>query len=236
MNNNEVFYSQETQQGINRFITKSFGWMVIGLLISASSAFFIVNNPFLLRMVYGNSFGPWVLMIGQVFLAYTLRPNPEKMENSTSYIVKFSLYSLFTGFTFAILSLIYTSTSIVQAFVTTAALFGILTIYGYTTKRDLTKLGNILMPALLGVIVLSVLNALIFRSSGMSFVMTIITLVIFIGLTMYDMQKIKSYYLYFEHATHLHTSLSISCALELYLDFINLFISILRLFGSRSND
>lgn len=234
--NNEVFYSQETQQGINRFIAKSFLWMIIGLLISAGSAFFILKNPSLLRLVYGNSFGPWVLMLGQLFLAYTLRPNPEKMENSVSYISKFSLYSLFTGFTFAVLSLVYTRTSIVQAFLTTAALFGILTIYGYTTKRDLTKLGSILMPALLGVFVLSLLNAFLFRSSGMEFALQIGIMIIFIGLTMYDMQKIKAYYLYFENATHLHTSLAISCALELYLDFINLFISILRLFGSRSND
>lgn len=234
--NNETIYSQETQQGINRFIAKSFLWMIVGLLISAGSAYFILHNPYLLRMVYGNSFGPFVLMIGQLFLAYTLRPNPEKMENSVSYIAKFSLYSLFTGFTFAVLSLIYTRTSIVQAFLTTSALFAILAIYGYTTKRDLTKLGNLLMPALLGVIILSVLNSLLFRSVGLSLVMTIVTLVIFVGLTMYDMQKIKAYYLYFESATHMHTSLSISCALELYLDFINLFISILRLFGSRSND
>lgn len=233
--NNETFYSQETQQGINRFIAKSFLWMIVGLLISAGSAFFILKNPALLRIVYGTSFGPFVLMIGQMILAYTLRPNPEKMENSASYIAKFSLYSVFTGFTFAVLALVYTSTSIVQAFLTTAALFALLAIYGYTTKRDLTKLGNILLPALLGVIVLSILNAVIFRSQTMSLVMTVVTLIIFVGLTMYDMQKIKAYYLYFEHATNLHTSLSISCALELYLDFINLFISILRLFGSRND-
>lgn len=230
--NNEVMLSQESQQGLNRFVARSFMWMIIGLLISAVSALFIIENPAILRFVYGSRFGVMALMIVQMILAYTLRPNPEKMENSVSYIAKFSVYSIFTGFTFAVVAMIYTATSIVQAFLTTAALFAILTIYGYTTKRDLTKIGTMMRPALLAVIVLSVVNMFL-RSNPMTFLLTIATLVIFIGLAMYDMQKIKAYYLYFESATHMHTSLSISCALELYLDFINIFLSILRLFGTR---
>ncbi|MBS4761313.1 Bax inhibitor-1/YccA family protein [Carnobacteriaceae bacterium zg-ZUI252] len=226
-----TIYSAE-QQNLNRFISKTFMWMIAGLLISAVSAFFVINNPVILRFVYGSRFGVFALMIVQMILAYTLRPNPEKMENSSAYIAKFTAYSFLTGITFAVIALVYTTTSIVQAFVTTAALFAILAIYGYTTKRDLTKLGNILLPALLGLIVLSVINMFI-GSTGMSFVLTVVTVVIFVGLTMYDMQKIKVYYLYFEHATHLHASLAISCALELYLDFINLFLSVLRLFGTR---
>lgn len=226
--------SLEQQKGINRFIAKSLSWMIGGLLISALSAFILLNNPQILKIVVVNRIFHFGIIGAQIFLAVSLRINPAKLENAGSYIFKFVLYSMLTGITFAIVSLIYAQESIVKAFISAAALFAILCIYGYTTKRDLTKLGNFLLPVLMGVLVVTLLNVFFFKSNGLELALSVLTMVIFIGLTMYDMQKIKSIYLYFEHAPSTHTSLSIGCALELYLDFINLFLSILRIFG-RSN-
>lgn len=230
---NSNIYSLEQQKGINRFIAKSMSWMIGGLLISALSAFILLNSPQLLRL-FANRLAYFGLFIVQIFLAVSLRINPAKLENAGSYIFKFVLYSMLTGVTFAMVSLVYSRDAIVKAFISTAALFAILCIYGYTTSRDLTKLGNFLFPILLGVVVVSVLNVFFFQSKGLDFALSILTMIIFIGITMYDMQKIKSIYLYFENSPSTHTSLSIGCALELYLDFINLFLSILRIFG-RSN-
>ncbi|MBF0779711.1 MULTISPECIES: Bax inhibitor-1/YccA family protein [unclassified Granulicatella] len=228
---NNTVYSVEQQRGINRFIAKSFSWMIGGLLISALSAYILLNTRELLYMIVSNRLAYFGLIIAQLVLAYGLRIDPAKLENTGSYMFKFILYSMLTGVTFSVVALVYTSQSIIQAFVSTAALFAILCLYGYSTSKDLTKLGHFLFPVLIGVIVVSVLNILFFRSSGMGLVLSILTMIIFIGLTMYDMQKIKSIYLYFEGVPSVHTSLSIGCALELYLDFINLFLSVLRIFG-----
>lgn len=231
---NNVILTNDEQKALNQFVAKSFMWMIVGLLVSAASAFYLLQTPQLLKIGL-TQFGMLGIVIVQAVLAYQLRIDVEKLTNRTMYMVKFIAYALLTGYTFAIVSLVYASASIVQAFITTAGLFGILALYGYTTKRDLTKIGTMMIPALLGSVVVMLLNALFFRSEGMSFVLSIVMIVIFVGLTMYDMQKLKSYYLYFSHQPQTHTSLSIACALELYLDFINLFLSILRIFGKRKD-
>lgn len=218
------------QQGLNRFLAKSLLWMMVGLLVSTASAYVLLRMPYVLYTILNNRLLYFGLFIVQLFLAYSLRVDPSRLEQSASYITKFMLYSTLTGFTFAVVSLVYLETSIVQAFISTAALFAMLSIFGYTTKKDLTRMGTFLLTTLLGVIIISIVN-FFFYSSLLSFILSTVTLVIFSGLTMYDMQKLKALYLFFENSPTLHTSLSIACALELYLDFINIFLSILRLFG-----
>lgn len=219
------------QQALNRFTTKTFLWMGLGLLVSAVSAYAILTIPMLSFLVFGNGLSMWVIFIAQLFLAYSLRIDDRKLEGAAQYIVKFVLYAVLTGVTFATVTMIYAQQTIFQAFISTAALFAMLAMYGYTTKRDLSKLGVMLAPALIGIIIISVLNVIFFKSTAVELVLSIASMVVFVGLTMYDMQKIKYMYARYAQYPTMHTSLSIAMALQLYLDFINLFLSILRIFG-----
>lgn len=220
-----------TQQGMNRFLTKTYGWMVIGLLLSSLSAYVLISTRVLLRAVLSNQLIYWGLIIAQLVLAYTMRIDERKLENTMSYMVKFVAYTLLTGVTFATVSLVYAQATIVQAFVSTAGLFGLLTAFAFTTKRDLSKIGTMASFALIGIIIVSLLNVFIFKSNVMELILAIVTMVVFVGLTMWDTQRMMHAYRYYENRPSTHGALSIALALKLYLDFINLFLSILRIFG-----
>jgi uncharacterized protein len=143
----------------------------------------------------------------------------------------FWIYAALMGVTFASIGLVYTHASIARVFLISAVAFGSLSLYGYTTKRDLTGMGSFLFMGLIGLIVASLVN-MFFASSAMSFALSIIGVLVFTGFTAYDSQKIKE--MYFEGDTHqVMTAKAINGALRLYLDFVNLFLSLLRLFGSR---
>jgi FtsH-binding integral membrane protein len=141
-------------------------------------------------------------------------------------------YAALNGVTLSMIFLVYTGSSIVSAFGITAITFGIMCIYGYFTKADLTQFRAMLTMGLIGIIVLSLVNIFL-RSSGMDWFISILSLVIFLGLTAYDMQKLKAYYFGTEGNMALRGNLGIIGALGLYLDFVNLFLTILRLFGRR---
>jgi FtsH-binding integral membrane protein len=136
------------------------------------------------------------------------------------------------GMSLSFIFLAYTMGSIVGVFVSSAAMFGLMAIMGYTTNTDLTKMGSILMMALIGIIVASLINMFL-KSDGMSYIISIVSVIIFTGLTAYDVQKLKNIGAGVEYGTEATAKLSIIGALTLYLDFINLFLALLRLFGNR---
>lgn len=227
----ENIYSVEQIKGLNKFVTKTYLWMIYGLLMSCASAYILLSTPSLLYPILTNRLFYFGIIIAQLVLAVSLRIDSRKMENAMSYIVKFTLYTVLTGVTFSVIALVYARESIVGAFISTAGLFGFLCLYGFTTKRDLTKLGTILFPALIGIIAISFINLIFLHSSTTELFLAVATMIVFVGITAYDAQKMKAFYFYFESDQNKQTSLSIAFALTLYLDFINLFLSLLRIFG-----
>mgnify|MGYP001009372209 FL=1 len=218
-------------EGVNSYISKVFGCMFIGLLVTALSAFCVLNSGALLVMIFTNRILFFGLLIGEFVLVAYLSGRVTKMSY-TSAILMFALYSVINGITVSIVFFAYTLDSISYTFVIAALTFGIMSVYGAVTKTDLTSAGNILCMALLGLIVLSVVNWFV-NSSAVQWVVSLVGLFVFLGLTAYDTQKLKSYYYAAGDDIELRNKLAISGALSLYLDFINLFLKLLRLFGKR---
>jgi uncharacterized protein len=181
------------------------------------------------KAVFG---GPlmWITMLVTFGLVFFMSFRLHKLSPAAAQAT-FWIYAILMGVTFSSLGLVYTHGSIARVFLITAVAFGSLSLYGYTTKRDLTGMGSFLFMGLIGIVVASVVNIFL-ASSALSFALSIIGVLVFTGLTAYDSQKIKE--MYFEGDNHqVMTAKAINGALQLYLDFVNLFLSLLRLFGSR---
>ena len=208
-------------------VAKSFLFMVVALIITAVAS--LTTSPLVAyRMLTGNGF--FVLLIAE--LAIVMVSNWAVSKNNAILAgVLFAVYSYLTGVTFSILFLAYTTASITIIFLVTAAIFGIMAIYGLVTKKDLSSAGSILMMGLIGIIIVSAVNLLLLKSSMVDTVICAIGVLIFVGLTAYDTQKIKRLVAISNDSNFL--SLALLGALELYLDFINLFLKLLRLFGKK---
>ena len=208
-------------------VAKSFLFMVVALIITAVAS--LTTSPLVAyRMLTGNRF--FVLLIAE--LAIVMVSNWAVSKNNAILAgVLFAVYSYLTGVTFSILFLAYTTASITIIFLVTAAIFGIMAIYGLVTKKDLSSAGSILMMGLIGIIIVSAVNLLLLKSSMVDTVICAIGVLIFVGLTAYDTQKIKRLVAISNDSNVL--SLALLGAFELYLDFINLFLKLLRLFGKK---
>lgn len=234
-------YTEEkigVNSGLPSFMSKIYAWMAGGILLSALTVYTILYtftplaNAFWWLMTVTNGWAIYGFIILELFLVFSFRFNPEKVQPTSNYALKFIAYSFVNGLTLAIVLLMYTEASIFNAFISTFALFGAMSIIGFITKKDLSKLGGILLSMLIGLIISSVINLFLFRSSTVDFVLSIITVLIFTGLTAYDTQKCKAIYATYGGTKSIN-GLAIVCALELYLDFINLFLGLLRIFGKR---
>lgn len=228
----------EVKSGFPSFMSKIYAWMAGGILLSTVTVYTIlytfspIANAFWNLMEATNGWAAYGFIILELVLVFSFRFNPEKMQHTANYATKFLAYSIVNGVTLAIILLMYTEASILNAFISTFALFVVMSAIGFITKRDLSKLGGILFSMLIGLIIASVINLFLLRSSTADFILSIITVIIFTGLTAYDTQKCKAIYAQYGETTTV-SSLAIICALELYLDFINLFLGILRIFGNR---
>lgn len=224
-----------TIKGMNTFIAKVYGWMFLGLLLTAAVALYTVSNENLIFAILTNRVLFYGLMIGEVILVSVLSARITRMKFSSA-VTMFLVYAAVNGLTLSIILLVFTGESIASAFGITALTFGVMSIYGYVTRTDLTRFRSILFMGLIGLVVLSLVNIFL-RSSGMEWFISMLSLFVFLGLTAYDMQKLKSYYFGTQGNISLRNNLGIIGALGLYLDFINLFITFLRLFGrSRSRN
>jgi FtsH-binding integral membrane protein len=214
------------EESARTFMARVYQWMVAGLAVTGVTAFVVARSPALLEavmpMLPAILIGKLVLVIAFSFLASRV---------STPVAAgMFLLYSFSTGLVFSILALVYAQASIALAFGVTAAMFGAMSIYGTVTKKDLSSWGAFLMMGLIGVIVASIINIFV-GSDGMSWVISCAIVVIFTGLTAYDTQKLRQI-----HASSGYSSagaLAINGALILYLDFVNLFLAILKLLGRK---
>ncbi len=211
------------------FIGKVYRWMGLGLLLTAISAYFVVNTDFVYTLA-SNSILFYGLILGELGLVIYLSARIQKMSAeaaTTSFIV----YSVLNGVTLSVILLVYTGASIASTFMTTALTFGVMSAYGYFTKRDLTSMGSYLRMGLIGIIIASIIN-LFWANSTMYWIISYVGVLVFVGLTAYDTQKIKKLGAVVE-GVQVTQKMAIMGALMLYLDFINLFLMLLRILGDR---
>jgi FtsH-binding integral membrane protein len=210
------------------FVRSVYGWMFGGLLTTAFAALWVVMSPAMQRLVLETPFVRGGLMIAEIGIVFWLSFRIRVMAPSTA-AAAFLVYSLLNGLTLSVIFWAYTGGSITMAFVTAAGMFAAMSVYGMVTKRDLTSIGSFFMMGLFGIIICMLINFFL-KSDGMSFVISILGVFIFLGLTAWDNQKLKA----MATATGPQLeSFAVIGALMLYLDFINLFLFMLRLFGGR---
>lgn len=207
-------------------------WMTLALAITGFASFVVASSPMLLQAVFGNRLVFWGLIIAEFALVVMLSARIHKMTAPTATMM-FIVYSLLNGVVLSSIFLLYTAQSIANVFFITAGTFGVMSVYGMVTKSDLSKIGNICFMALIGLIIATVVNMFL-KSEGMMLVVSYIGVLIFVGLTAYDTWKIKNdIRQYGTEVNDMTQKLALMGALSLYLDFVNLFLYLLRIFGNR---
>ena len=225
---------QHSLEAFGVLMRKVYVWMALALGITGLTAYGVANSPQILNLVYSNQAVFWVLIIAEFGLVIGLSAAIHKLSFATAAIM-FVVYSVLNGVMLSSVFLLYTEGSIAKTFFITAGAFVGLALVGYTTKRDLSGVGKFLIFALLGLIIASVVN-MFTKSSGFDFVISIVGVLIFAGLIAYDSQKIKQMFLQVGTEVNDETQkLAVLGALSVYLDFINLFLYLLRFLG-RSRD
>ncbi len=214
-----------------RFMVKVYNWMASGLGLTGLVAWIVSSSPALMQIIFGNPIIMIGLVIAQLGLVFWLATRVMQMTQMTAMMV-FMGYAALTGLTFSAIFLMYTTASIASTFVVTAGTFGAMSFYGYTTKKDLTSWGSFLFMGLIGIVIASLVNIWL-QSPAIYWVVTYAGVLIFVGLTAYDTQKIKEMNIIGNEGTEEDTKEAIRGALTLYLDFINLFLMLLRIMGDR---
>jgi FtsH-binding integral membrane protein len=217
-----------------RFMSRVYGWMTSGLCVTGAVAWNVAGNPDLVRTIFGNRLLFWSLMIAQLGAVLALSWLINRISALTATLIYF-LYAGLTGLTLSSIFLVFTGSSIAGVFGVTAFGFAGLSGVGYVTKRDLGPVGSFCMMGLFGLVGFGLLSVLFpsLMTEGASFVFSIVGIIVFAGLTAYDTQKIKGMNAPGNEATDAGRKKAIFGALTLYLDFINLFLSLLRLAGRR---
>lgn len=220
--------SSNYSEGLRIYMNNIYKYMSFALLITGFVAYFVANTPALLKLIFGSPLSIVVMLAPLLYVFYfssrIWSMSPERARNNLwifSGLMGLSLTSIF---------LAYTSTSIVRTFFITSATFAGMSFYGYSTKKDLTGVGQFMMMGLIGIIIASIVN-IFMKSAGMEFMISVIGVVIFTALTAYDVQKLKQTYDYVGINADAEQKVAIIGALNLYMDFINLFLMLLRFFG-----
>jgi len=222
--------SADAQLRQSSITSQVYAWMTAGLLVTGAVATATANSPALLNLIFGNPFAIWILFIVEIGMVIGLSAAIGRLSPGAATAL-FLAYSAVNGLTLASIFLIYTSASIASTFFITASMFGVMSAYGYVTKRDLTRLGNLLVMGLIGFVIASIVN-LFLQSAALYWIVTYAGILIFVGLIASDTQKIKRLS---QQATDDSSArrIAILGSLMLYLDFINLFLLLLRIFGGR---
>jgi len=214
------------------FMRGVYGWMCGGLAITAATAFLVSSSPALTSAIFGNRVVFWILAIAQLGIVFTLSARVDRMAPRTASLL-FLGYSALTGVTLSAILLVFTGESVFTTFIVTAGMFGALAAYGTVTRRELSGLGQFLFMGLIGLVLASIVG-LFWHSDALQFVISFIGVIVFAGLTVYDAQRLKQ--LAFATSAGPTSGATIVGALALYLDFINLFLFLLRFLGARRSD
>ncbi|MCA9937925.1 MAG: Bax inhibitor-1/YccA family protein [Anaerolineales bacterium] len=234
-NHSETYRPTESQlaSALATAMTRVYGLMAVGLALTAIVAWITAHSATILQLIFGNTIVFWGLLIGELVLVIAIGRAINKLS-PTAATALFLFYAALNGLTLAAVFLVYTLSSIALAFVATSSLFAAMSIIGYTTKRDMSKMGGFLLMALIGLIIASVVNFFL-ASSALEWVLTYAGIAIFLGLTVYHTQRIKqgTAAMLLSGQPEMVNRVAIMGALSLYLDFINLFLYLLRLIGRR---
>ncbi|MGB8273901.1 MAG: Bax inhibitor-1/YccA family protein [Alphaproteobacteria bacterium] len=217
-------------EGLRQYMLRVYNYMSSGLALTGLVAWLISTSPMALQVIYGNSVLMWVVLLAPLGFVLFLSARINHMSASTAQTV-FWVYSGVMGLSLAWIFLAFTGASIARVFFITASLFAAMSLYGYTTKRDLTAIGSFLFMGLIGVVIASVVNIFI-ASTALQFAVSVIGVIVFTGLTAYDTQSIKEMYVESDSG-ELAGKKAVMGALRLYLDFINLFLLMLRFLGQQ---
>jgi FtsH-binding integral membrane protein len=233
----QEYYSepQVTEREVAGHLAKVMGWMCVGLLTTFAVAV-LCYVPAVRRVIFSNQVNLYVILFAQLGVVMALGWARNRLTPALATVL-FMAYSALTGVTFSMLALLFELSSIVMVFGITAVVFFTMSLYGFITRRDLTRVGSIAVMALVGVLLATLVNMFL-QNAIMDYIVSLIGLAVFIALTAYDVQKIKAVYMGATVSGHGEESdevkkLAIFGALSLYLDFINIFLYLLRLFGKR---
>ena len=210
---------------------KVYVWMTLALALTGFTAYGVATSPGIITALYSNSVLLWGLVIAEFAIVFGVSAAINRLSLTTATLL-FVLYSVINGALFSSIFLVYTKSSIASVFFITAGTFGVMALIGYTTKKDLSSMGKILFMALIGIIIATIVNIFL-KSSGLEMIVSYLGVLIFVGLTAYDTQKIKNMLMMAPDASEASQKIALLGALNLYLDFINLFIYLLRIFGRR---
>ncbi len=234
---NEKFIEKrtETLPVAQTFLAGVFGWMFLALAITAATAWVTASSPHFLSLMYNAKGGMtllgWVIMLAPLGFVIWMSAGIRKLSAS-SMVLLYIAFSVLMGLSLSFVFLAYTGTSIARTFLITSGMFGVMAVVGYTTKTDLTKFGSIMFMGLIGIIIAMVVNFFL-HSSGLEYIISFLGVLIFTGLTAYDVQKLKRIGSGAIEGIENTRKMIIMGALTLYLDFINLFLFLLRFFGNR---
>jgi len=235
MRNSRYLFTQSSanaasvDQGLRAYFLKIYNYMTIGLGLTGVIAYFTAQSPELIRLIFTTPL-QWVVLLAPLGVVIYLSSQVDKIAPKTAQLVFFA-YAALMGLSLSSLFVVYTGASIARVFFITSATFGAMSLYGYTTKKDLTGVGSFLIMGLWGLIIASVVN-IFMHSSGLNFVISLIGVIIFTGLTAYDTQRLKGVY-YMTQDAAMYEKTAIYGALQLYMDFINLFLMMMRFLGDR---
>ncbi len=216
-------------EGLRAYMLGVYNYMASGLALTGIVAFIVANTPFLMNAIFGTPL-LWVVMLAPLGVVFFMSARIQSMSAGAAQAT-FWVFAVLMGMSLASIFIVYTGASIARVFFITASVFGAMSLYGYTTKHDLTGWGSFLFMGLIGIIIASIVNWFL-ASSALDFAISVIGVLVFVGLTAYDTQTIQSMYVE-SHGPAVATKKAIMGALRLYLDFINLFLMLLRLFGNR---
>lgn len=211
---------------------KVYVWMTLALVLTGITAFGVASSPSLMMTIIQTPAIMWGLIIAELIIVIAISAAINRLSLTTATLL-FVLYSVLNGATFSLIFAVYTMSSIANVFFITAGTFGVMAAYGYFTKRDLSSWGRLLLMALIGLIIATLVNVFLVKSSGFDLILSYAGVLIFVGLTAYDTQKIKQMLAMQTDMGEGAQKVALLGALSLYLDFINLFLYLLRIFGRR---
>jgi len=220
----------QIDEGLRTYMLRVYNYMVTGLALTGAVAYMVASTPAVFNAIFGSGLH-WIVILAPLGMVFFLSARINKMSAASAQIA-YWVFAGLMGLSLASVFVIYTGESVARVFFITASTFAAMSLYGYTTKRDLTKLGSFLFMGLIGIIIASVVNIFI-GSTMVQFVVSVLGVLIFVGLTAYDTQKIKEMYNELD-GSEIAGKKAIMGALRLYLDFINLFLMLLHLFGNRN--
>ena len=230
--NSEMTYERGLSINMPGLMRDVYAWMAIALLVTGATAWIVADSPLLLGLIFASKFGTWGLLIATIALVWHLSAAVTRLSLKAATAM-FLIYSVLNGLTMSAIFIMYTFSSISAVFLTTAGTFGVMSVYGYMTKTDLSRVGSLCLMALFGVIIATVVNIFL-ENTMLQMILSYAGILIFVGLTAYDTARIREIAMTHDtSATDDGQKIAIMGALTLYLDFINLFLYMLRIFGDR---